>query len=401
MFDRVGCALRTIERNGAPGASWQESLSSNRVSRMLTMMTFSHTLAAIALRLKRKEISVMCSKIFAAAVIFMATALITSSFASAASDEFYRGKVIRVVVGFSAGGGFDAYARALSRRIGKYIPGEPSVIVENMPGAGSLIAANHVYRVAKPDGLTIGHFNGNQILGQLLDSPGIEFDARKMGWIGAPGYNHDLCIISRQSGVASAEQWLASKTPLKVGGTARGATTDDGPKVLKEAIGLPLRVISGYKGTAEIRVAVESGEVDGLCGVSWMSVRTTWHKAMESGQAIVVLQSATKAHPDLPKVPLSMSFAKTPEARQLLNAGIHQPSAVTYGYSLPPGTPKDRVQILRKAFAETVKDREFLAEAAKANLEISPASGEEIEQAIQNMFKTPPPVVAKLKEILK
>jgi tripartite-type tricarboxylate transporter receptor subunit TctC len=341
-------------------------------------------------------------KLVAAALVFVAMALITKSFVlAAAGDEFYRGKVVRIVVGFSAGGGFDAYARALSRRMGKYIPGEPTVIVENMPGAGSLIAANHVYRVAKPDGLTIGHFNGNQILGQLLGSPGIEFDARKMQWIGAPGYNHDLCIITRQSGIASAEQWLAAKTPLKLGGTARGATTDDGPKVLKEAIGLPLRVISGYKGTAEIRVAAESGEVDGLCGVSWMSVRTTWHKAMESGQAIVVLQNATKAHADLPKVPLAMSFAKTPEARQLLDAGIHQPSAVTYGYSLPPETPKDRVQILRKAFMETVKDREFLAEAAKANLEIAPESGEEVEQAIQKMFKTPAPIVAKLKESLK
>ena len=340
-------------------------------------------------------------RLLATALTFGAMALVTSSLVSAAADDFYRGKVIRIVVGFSAGGGFDAYARALSRRMGKYIPGEPTVIVENMPGAGSLIAANHVYRVAKPDGLTIGHFNGNQILGQLIGSPGIEFDARKMLWIGAPGYNHDLCIVSRQSGIASAEQWLASKTPLKVGGTARGATTDDGPKVLKEAIGLPLRVISGYKGTAEIRVAVESGEVDGLCGVSWMSVRTTWHKAMESGQAIVALQNATKAHADLPKVPLAMSFAKTPEARQLLDAGIHQPSAVTYGYSLPPETPKDRVQVLRKAFTETVKDREFLAEAVKANLEIAPESGEEIEQAIQKMFKTPAPIVAKLKEILK
>ena len=147
------------------------------------------------------------------------------------------------------------------------------------------------------------------------------------------------------------------------------------PKVLKEAIGLPMRLVSGYKGTADIRVAVESGEVDGLCGFSWVSVRTTWRKAMESGQVMIMLQSAPKAHSELPSVPLSISFAKTAEARQLIEAGIHQPSQVTYGYSLPPGTPKDRLQMLRRAFLQTLKDQEFLADAAKANLEIVPALG--------------------------
>jgi tripartite-type tricarboxylate transporter receptor subunit TctC len=327
----------------------------------------------------------------------------TAAHASAASSdgEFYRNKVIRIIVGFSAGGGFDTYARTLSRTMGKYIPGNPSIIVENMTGAGSLISANHVYRVAKPDGLTIGAFNGNQILGQLVGAQGINFDARKMEWMGAPGYNHDLCVLSQKVGVASGDQWLAAKSPLKLGGSAPGTPTDDGPKILKEAIGLPMRLISGYKGTADMRVAVESGEVDGICGFSWASVRATWRKAIESGQVTVVLQNAPKAHADLPKVPLAISFAKTPEARQLIEAGIHQPSSITYSYSIPPGTPKDRVQLLRKAFSQAVKDPEFLNDAAKANLEIAPASGEEIEQSIQSLFKTRPAVVAKLKEVLK
>jgi tripartite-type tricarboxylate transporter receptor subunit TctC len=331
----------------------------------------------------------------------VALVLFAVSSVPAASDEFYRGKVIRIIVGFSAGGGFDTYARSLSRYMGKYIPGNPSIIVENMPGAGSLIAANHIFHAAKPDGLTIGAFNGNQILAQLIGGQGINFDARKMEWMGAPGYNHDLCVLNKTTGIANAEQWLASKTPLKLGGSAPGSTTDDGPKVLKEAIGLPMRLVSGYKGTADIRVAVESGEVDGLCGFSWVSVRTTWRKAIESGQVMIMLQSAPKAHSELPNVPLSISFAKTAEARQLIEAGIHQPSQVTYGYSLPPGTPKDRLQILRRGFLQTLKDQEFLADAAKANLEIVPASGEEIAQLIEQMFKAPPAVIAKLKEVLK
>jgi tripartite-type tricarboxylate transporter receptor subunit TctC len=270
-----------------------------------------------------------------------------------------------------------------------------------MTGAGSLIAANHIYKVAKPDGLTIGAFNGNQILNQLVGTQGIEFDARKMGWVGAPGYNHDLCLLNQKTGITSAEQWLSSKTPLKLGGSAPGTPTDDGPKILKEAIGLPMRLITGYKGTADIRVAVESGEVDGICGFSWASIRATWRKAIESGLVIVMLQNAPKSSPDLQRVPLAISFAKTDEARQLIEAGIHQPSALTYGYSLPPGTPKDRVQILRRALLETVKDPDFLTDAGRANLEIAPASGEEIEQSIRDLFKTDPKVVAKLKEILK
>jgi tripartite-type tricarboxylate transporter receptor subunit TctC len=156
--------------------------------------------------------------------------------ALAAADEFYRGKVIRVVVGFSAGGGFDTYARLVARYMGNYVPGNPGMVVENMTGAGSLIAANHVYKVARPDGLTIGSFNGNQILGQLVGAQGINFDARKMEWIGAPGYNHDLCVLNRQSAINSAQQWLTSKTPPKLGGSAPGTPTDDVPKVLKEAI---------------------------------------------------------------------------------------------------------------------------------------------------------------------
>ena len=234
-----------------------------------------------------------------------------------------------------------------------------------------------------------------------MGAQGIEFDARKMGWIGAPGYNHDLCLLNQKTGITSAEQWFSSKTPLKLGGSAPGTPTDDGPKVLKEAIGLPMRLITGYKGTADIRVAVESGEVDGLCGFSWASIRATWRKAIESGVVVVMLQNAPKSSPDLQKVPLAISFAKTDEARQLIEAGIHQPSALTYGYSLPPGTPKDRVQILRRALLETVKDPDFLTEAGKANLEIAPASGEEIEQSIRDLFKTDPKVVAKLKEVLK
>lgn len=318
-----------------------------------------------------------------------------------AQEPFYKGKTVRVVVGFSAGGGFDTYSRSLARHMGKYIPGNPTFIVENMPGAGSLIAANHLFKVAKPDGLTLGIFNGNQILAQLLGGQGIEFDARRFEWIGAPGKNHDLCLFSKESGVTSVERWMAAKSPVKLGGSAPGATTDDGPKALKAALGLPLRVVAGYKGTSDIRLAVESGEIDGLCGLSWASAKATWRKAIESGNIVIVLQSAPQVHPELPQVPLAINLAKTEEARQLIEAGIHLPSAITYSYSFPPGSPRERVQLLRRAFADTVKDKEFLAEANKANLEVTPVPGEEVERLIQGLFKLDPAMVKKLKEILR
>jgi tripartite-type tricarboxylate transporter receptor subunit TctC len=326
---------------------------------------------------------------------------VSTSPAVFAQESFYKGKTIRIVVGFSAGGGFDTYSRTLARHMGKHITGNPTLVVENMTGAGSLIAANHLYKVARPDGLTIGIFHGNQITAQVLGGQGIEFDARKFDWLGAPGQNHDLCLLSKESGIANFEQWTAAKTPVKLGGSAPGTTTDDGPKVLKAALNLPLRLVTGYKGTADIRIAVEGGELDGLCGLSWASAKATWRKGLESGKINVVLQNAPQSHPELTNVPLAINFARTEEARQLIHNGIHNPSMITYSYSVPPATPKERLQILQRAFADTVKDPEFLAEAKKANLEVNPVPGEEVERIVHGYFKLDPGLLARLKEILR
>ncbi len=319
-----------------------------------------------------------------------------------AQESFYKGKTLRIIVGFGAGGGFDAYARALSRHMGKHIPGNPTLIVENMTGAGSLIAANHLYRVAKPDGLTIGTFHGSQVVAQLIGGQGIEFEALKLEWIGTPGKNHDVCLLSKASGIASVEQWMAAKTPVRLGGSAPGASTDDFPKILRAVLGLPLRVVTGYKGTADMRLAVEGGELSGLCGISAASVRATWKKQLEAGDVAVVLQNAPQPHPDLPaNIPLAINLAKTEEGRQFIQHGIHAPSAITYGYSAPPGTPQDRIQILRRAFWNTTKDPDFLAEAAKANLDVNSIQGEEVAKLISDLFKLDPGVVSRLKEILR
>jgi tripartite-type tricarboxylate transporter receptor subunit TctC len=327
-------------------------------------------------------------------------ALLSSAGAHAASDDFYKGRSIRIVVGFSAGGGFDTYARAIARHMGKHIPGNPNITVENMTGAGSLIAANHVFKVAKPDGLTIGHFIGGLFLGQVLGQPGIEFDARKFEFIGAPITDHVVCALTKASGITSMDNWMAAKTPVKMGGIAPGTSTpDNATRILRSALGLPIQLVSGYKGTADIRLAAEGGEIAGGCW-GWDSVSVTWRKALESGDAVVVLQANRRNHPDLPNVPQAIKFAKTDEARRMIDVGIHSDSDIVRTYTLPPGTPKDRVQLLRRAFDATLKDPDFVADAKKTRLNIGPIPAADIEKDIQGLFKLDSALLSKLKEVL-
>lgn len=320
--------------------------------------------------------------------------------AHATTHEFYKGKTVRIIVGFAAGGGFDTYSRTIARHMGKHIPGNPSIVVENMTGAGSLIAANHVYNVARPDGLTIGHFIGGLFLGQVLGQKGIQFDARKFEFIGAPVKDHVVCALTKASGITSVEKWMASKTPVKMGGTAPGnSTPDNATRILKETLGLATQIVSGYKGTADIRLAAESGELGGGCW-GWDSISATWRKGLDAGDVTVVIQAASTPHPDLSKVPSAIKLAKTEEARQLIEVGIHSDSEIVRTYTLAPGTPKERVQILRKAFMETMKDPEFVADANKAKLGVDPVSPDEIEKIIAGLFKLDSAMVANLKKIL-
>jgi tripartite-type tricarboxylate transporter receptor subunit TctC len=317
-----------------------------------------------------------------------------------AQANFFEGKTVRFIVGFSAGGGYDTYTRLIARHMGKHIPGNPVFVVENMAGAGSMISANYVYKVAKPDGLTIGHFIGGLFLQQLLGKPGIEFDSLKFGYIGVPAQDHFILGVAKSTNIVDAEKWIASKQVVKFGGVATGSGTDDFPNVLKATIALPIQMVSGYKGTADVRLAFNSGEITGLSN-SWESTKSTWRKELESGDLIPVLQTASKPHPELAKLPLAISFAKTEEARGLIETVARVHGASVRPYVVPPGTPKDRVQTLRKALMDTMKDPALLAEARKANLDINPDDGAELEQNVRNIFKLDPGLIAKLKEILK
>ena len=318
----------------------------------------------------------------------------------AGAAAYYEGKAIRIIVGTSPGGGYDTYTRLIARHFGKHIPGEPTIIVDNMPGAGGLLSANYMFKVAKPDGLTIGHFVGGQFLQQLLGKPGIEFDALKFGYIGVPAQDNFVVAIAKSSGVATMEQWLAAKTPLKLGAIAPGDGTYDTAKILEATLGLPLQVVSGYKGTAPIRLAVNSNEVHGLSN-SWQSFRSTWRKELDNGEVSMIVQLSLKSHADITKVPLAVNFAKSEEARKLIAAVTQSHGAAVRPYLLPPGTRLDVVEILRKAFNDTMKDPELVAEAAKANLEFNPGTGEELEKNVRELLRLDAALVAKLKDILK
>ena len=317
-----------------------------------------------------------------------------------AQANFYEGKTIRFIVGFSAGGGYDAYTRTIARHMGKHVPGNPVFVVDNMAGAGSLNSANYVYKAAKADGLTIGHFIGGLFLQQLLNKPGIEFDSLKFEYIGVPAQDHFILSVAKSAGITDPDKWIASKQVVKFGGVSTGSGTDDFPNLLKATIGLPIQMVSGYKGTADIRLAFNSGEVAGISN-SWESMKSTWKKELESGDLTMVLQVTSKPHPELAKVPLAVNLAKTEEAKKLIQTveRVHGPSVRPY--VAPPGTPKDRVQILRRAFMDTMKDSAFLAEAKKATLDINAADGAELEQNVKDIFKLESSLITKLKEILR
>ena len=315
-------------------------------------------------------------------------------------ENFYKGKTIRLIVGLAPGGGFDAYSRVIARHMGKHIPGNPTTVVDNMPGAASLLAANYVYKAAKPDGLTIGNFIGGLSFQQMLGLPGVEFDAPKFEFLGVPAQDNFMIGVAKSTGITSIDQWKASGTVIKIGGVAPGGGTDDIPKLLKATLGLPLQLVSGYKGTGPVRLAFNAGEVQGACN-SWESFKSTWRAEMERGEVVLLVQANLKPHPEVPNVPWAVDLAKTEDAKKMILTSARVNGVLNRFYVLPPGTPKDRVRLMRKAFMDTMKDPGFLADTQKAKLDLDPIDGTEVEKQVRELFKLEPALVGKMKEILK
>jgi tripartite-type tricarboxylate transporter receptor subunit TctC len=334
------------------------------------------------------------------AKVIVGSALLLIAVVPAAAQEFFKGKTVVVVVGTAAGGGFDTYSRMMARHLGKHLPGNPSIVVQNMPGAGQLIAANHLYNRASRDGLTIGHFSGSVIFRQVLGDATVMFDGKKFGWVGTPAPERHTCVVMEKTGVKTLADWSASKRPLKFGSLGPGNSTSAWPYLLKATLSVPLSVIEGFKGTSDVRLAAEAGEIDAACW-GWDSIKVTWAKGIESGLVRPLIQATLEPHPDLPNVPVAIQQAKSKEDQALLRLAAHAYGPASIAYSLPPGVPKDRLQILQTAFMTTMKDADFLAEAKKSNLIINPIDGPTIEQTVAELYRAEPRLIERFREVIQ
>jgi tripartite-type tricarboxylate transporter receptor subunit TctC len=312
--------------------------------------------------------------------------------------EFYKGRIVELYIGYSVGGAYDLYARTIARHLGRHIPGNPTIIPKNLEGAGSLRLANWLYNVGRKDGSVLGTIGRGTAFDPLLGSTGAQFQADKFTWIGSANNEVSVCVAWKGSGVTTFEDVLAKE--LVIGGTGQAADTDQFPRILNGVLGTKFKIVSGYPGGNDVTLAMERGEVKGRCGWSWSSVLSTHKRWIDDKSITILAQLSLAKHPDLPDVPLVMDFAKTEDQQQIFKL-IFARQVMGRPYLAPPGVPKDRADALRKAFADTMKDPDFLADAEKAALEITPVAGEEVEQLVKDLYQTPKALAAKAADYIR
>jgi len=322
----------------------------------------------------------------------LAIALLVLLGSARAQAQFFKHKSIDLYIGYSVGGGYDLYARVLARHLNKHVPGTPTIVPRNMEGAGSMRLANWLYSVAPKDGTAIGTVSRAAAFERLLGRPGIVFDASRFSWIGSANDEVSVCISWYSSGVATFADLLQKE--LIVGAAGSGSDDDQFPRVLNGLFGTKMRVINGYPGGNEIVLAMERGEVNGRCGYSWSSIKTTHPEWLEGHKINLLAQFATSKHPDLPEVPLVTELATTDEQRSILRLILAR-QALGRPFLAPPEIPGDRVAALRAAFMETMKDPEFLADADKLKLEIRSLSGAQAELMVKQIYAEISPALAK------
>lgn len=330
-----------------------------------------------------------------ALVSFAGWLAVVSSTPPARADDvadFYRGRTLSLLVGFNVGGGADAYARLIARHLGAHLPGNPAVVVKNMQGAGTVLAANNLFNVAPKDGSEIGLFAGNIVVDPVIGGVPAKYDPRAFNWLGAPASETNICVASPKSGFKTIDDTFKREM---VTGTS-GTSTYDFPVVLNTVLGTRLRLVKGYAGSAAMRLAMERGEIEGFCGVTLDSMRTA---GLTPDKGTILLQIALKRNPELANVPFVMDYAKSEEDRQILRlvfgwVDLERPLAA------PPGTPPDRVAALRRALDETFADPALIADAAQASLTIAPMSGEAIARFVEEVYRTPPAVAARAARLL-
>ena len=308
--------------------------------------------------------------------------------------DFYRGKTVTLTVGYSSGGGYDTYARIVARHLGKHIPGNPQIVVQNAPGAGSMRAANTLYNVAPKDGTAIGMFGRGIALEPLIGTSPAQFEAQKFLWLGSGTEEAAVVVVWAAKGIKTWAD-MTSK-PFTVGGEGTGSDPDVYALMLRNVFGVKLKLVSGYPGTAEMALAIERGEVDGRASWSWSSLKSLKPDWISGNKLSLPVQLNLTKSPDLPGVPLLGEFATTERQRQIMKLVL---SRQTMGrpFMAPPGIPADRAAALRAAFDATMKDPEFLAEAKLRGQEVNPVSGAALDQMLAELYATPKDVIAETK----
>jgi tripartite-type tricarboxylate transporter receptor subunit TctC len=321
-----------------------------------------------------------------------AAALIATAAHAQSVEEFYRGKNVNLIIGYSVGGGYDLYARLVSRYIGKHIPGRPTVVAQNMTGAGSLRAAAFLYSAAPKDGTAFGTFGRTIATTPLLAPATAQFDGTKFTWLGSVTNDVSTCIIWHTSPVKTWNDLL--EKPVTFGGEGPGADPDVFALLYKNVFGAKVKLVTGYHGTNDTVLAMERGEVDGLCGLSWSTLKGRHQQWMNDKKINILVQAAMKKEPELAGVPLINEFAKTQEQQQILKLFLVT-QEMARPFAAPPGIPEDRKAALIAAFEQTMKDSDFLAEAKKLNIDVNPVTGKEIDAMLAELYATPKDVIEK------
>ncbi|WP_041635111.1 Bug family tripartite tricarboxylate transporter substrate binding protein [Marinobacter sp. BSs20148] len=314
-----------------------------------------------------------------------------------AEDNFYEGKTVQLLIGYSAGGGYDSYARTLARHVGKHIPGNPDVITKNVPGAGSLVLMNQLANTLPKDGTVFGTVSRGLAFEPLFGNDKARFDPTKTSWLGSLNNETSLCVASTN---AKVQKWQDLRdTKLVVGATGSGGDSNVFPRVLNEVLGFQFEVIAGYPGSNDIQLALERDEVQGICSWSYSSSKEQRQTAIEQGTLRNLFQMSLRKHPDLPNLPLVTDFAETQKEREVLRLMFAR-QAMGRPFVAPAGVPNERVAILRKAILDTTKDSDFLADAQKQGLDIDFVSGEEIQEIVTEAYNYPEDVIDIIKKAI-
>jgi tripartite-type tricarboxylate transporter receptor subunit TctC len=333
----------------------------------------------------------------ALAALLAATSAPAAAKAEAVAD-FYKGKTVSLIAGFPPGGGYDTYVRVLARHYGRFLPGQPSVVASNMPGAGSLTAANTIYAKYAPDGLALAMFASSAAMEPLIGNKSALFDPTKFSWIGSMSQDVAYCGVWQHPGGATTFDEMLTKETI-IGGGAPAAITYQHPMVLKNVLKANFKVIQGYKGTRDINIAMQRGEVNGTCGMFASSVKAQFLNEVKEGQMKLFIQMGSKTSDEFGKIPSVFDYAKTDEDRAILQFHFGQ---LLLGRPLagPPGVPADRVAALRTALFATMKDPQFLAEAGKAGLDIDPVTPDEVMGLLKQFSAFSPAILEKAKDAM-